>query len=294
LYALGAGDEIVGVTYACPQLRGKSIPIVSHDLFETSGYTKEQIASFLRMLGHQAQGLFSVDEAKLAECAPDVVFVQGSCEMCAPGETPGEGTLPGLPGSPRVVMLQPHSLGEVMADIRRIGEVIGRQPEAETYLASLKQRMMKVMRLASAAARPKRKRVLLLEWVDPPNACGLWLPELIDAAGGVPLLGSPQAPATHTQWETIVAAQPDVLIVAPTGFGVEAAIGEIDLLKKRDQWDSLPAVAGGEVFAADGAAYFYQPNARVVDSLELLASVLYPAAFGEPVGVVAARRVSAA
>ena len=281
LYALGAGDDIVGVTYACPQPDGQSKTVVSHDMFATSGYTSEQIAAFLRMLGHQAQGLFTIDEAKLEECAPDVVFLQGSCDLCVPGTSSNEGTLAGISGNPRAIMIQPHSLGEVMADIRRIGEVANRKLEAETFLSTLKQRMMKVMRLAAGAARGKRKRVLLLEWVDPPTACGLWLPELVDAAGGIPLLGSPQKPAVPTPWEQVLNANPEVVIVSPAGFGLEGATKETELLRKREGWSSLAAVASGDVYVVDGTRFFFQPDDRVIDSLELIASILYPEIFAE-------------
>lgn len=292
LHALGASRDLVGVTYACPQPPDGNVPVVSHDMFETSGYTREQIVGFLRLLGHQAQGLFTIDEAKLEECAPDVVFLQGSCDTCAPGDTPNEGTLTGLAGAPRAITIQPHSIGEIMADIRRIGEVVGRRPEAETYLATLKQRMMKIMRLAAAAARPRRRRVLLLEWVDPPTAGGLWLPELVDAAGGTPVLGTPQKPGVATPWETIVAEDPDVIVAAPAGYGLESAVNEVELLRKRDGWDSLKAVKSADVFVADGARLFHHPDDRVIDSLEVLAGMIYPETFGMPLPADALRVVS--
>jgi len=282
LYSLGAGDEIVCVTHLCPQPEDNPKLVVSRSLFEGSSYTQEEIDTFLRMLGHQARGLLAIDEEKFAACTPDVTFIQGSCELCGSGQQADEVVMASIPGSPRLLMLQPHSLGEVMADIRRIGQAAGRAPEAETLLSDLRQRMMRLMRRAGAATRKGRRRVVLLEWVDPPMVGGLWLPELIDAAGGLPVLGAPQRPATQTPWKDIVAAQPEVLLIVPTGFSLARAAEEANLLTQRSEWETLPAVRSGEVYALDGERFFHGPTPALIDSLELLASVLHPQEFGEP------------
>lgn len=282
LVALGAEAEIVATTHLCAGSQNRSSSIVTLDPFGDSTYTPKEIAVFLRMLGHASQeGMFAVDQEALAATEPDVVFMQGTCEMCAPGEDPDEqgGVLTGLPSETRVVTLQPHSLGEALANIRQIGQAVGRAPEAEKLLGDLRKRMMAIMRTASQASRGNKRKVALLEWVDPPIAGGMWLPELIEAAGGIPVVGTRHAPAVQTPWSDIVGAQPDVLIFAVTGFDIPSARDELPLLRKRDEWATVPAVQTGEVYLVDGEKYMHSPTPGIIDGLELLATILHSEEF---------------
>jgi len=291
--ALGAGDDLVCVTHKCPQREDAPRPVVTSDPFAESPYAPKEIAVFLRMFApHLSQGAIVVDEEKLAAYAPEVVFVQGSCDVCAPSGTQAPAGEARLGDSARVITLQPHSLGEVLADIRRIGQAIGRAREAEKLLAGLRKRMMRVMRAASAAARQRRQRVVLLEWVDPPMAGGLWLPELIEAAGGLPALGARQVPAVQTPWRDIVAARPEVLLISLASFPVDWTAGELRLLRRRPEWPDLPAVASGNVYVLDGQRFFHAPVPRIIDSLELLASILHPDTFGPPAHPAAVRHLA--
>ena len=279
LLSLGAGDELVAVTHRCSATNAMDIPAVTLDPFGDTNYSPKEVAIFSRMLGHAAQeGILAVDQEALAATRPDLVFMQGTCDLCAPDgeESPAEGNvLTELDPATRVVTVQPHSLGEVLADIRRVGQTVGHAPQAEQLIADLRHRMMAVMRSVTGGGI-QRPRVVLLEWVDPPVAGGMWLPELIEAAGGLPVLGTRQAPAVQTPWHDVVNAQPDVLLLAITGFDTEAAAGELALLRKRAEWSDLPAVRDGRVFLLDGERYFHRATPTIIDSHELLASVLHP------------------
>lgn len=283
LTRLGSDGELVAVTHRCAVPEGHSASVVTLDPFGDAQYSPKEIAVFLRMLGHASQeGMFAIDQERLAQANPDIIFMQGTCDVCAPGEDPEDSDVRrGLPASARVITLQPHSLGEALADIRSIGAAVGKAPEAEKLLSDLRRRMMTVLRAAAVAARGNRPRVVLLEWVDPPIAGGMWLPELVEAAGGYPALGVREQPGVQTPWNDIVAARPDVLILAVMGFTPDEAAGELPLLRKREEWPTLPAVESGRVYLLDGSRYFHRPTPDIIDSLELLAAVLHPEAFNE-------------
>lgn len=281
LLQLGAGAELVAVTNECRIPADLNPRIVTLDPFGNTEYSPKEIAVYLRMLGHAAQeGVFAVDQEALIETKPNIVFIQGTCELCAPGASvEGSVVFEGLPSDTQVMSFAPHSLGEVLSEIRRIGNAIGHAPEAETLIGDLRRRMMETMRQAAIAARGHRPRVALLEWVDPPIAGGMWLPELIEAAGGTPVVGTRQAPAVQTPWQDIVGAQPDVLIFALTAFDLDDTVGELPLLRKREKWSAIPAVRSGEVYLLDARNALHRASPKIIDGLELLAAILHPESF---------------
>jgi len=281
LLQLDAGGELVAVTNECRIPTDLNPRIVTLDPFGNTEYSPKEIAIYLRMLGHAAQeGVFAVDQDALVEMNPEVIFMQGTCELCAPGASvEGSAVFDGLPSTTKVISFAPHSLGEVLSEIRRIGNAVGHAPEAESLIGDLRRRMMATMRQAAVAARGRRPRVALLEWVDPPIAGGMWLPELIEAAGGTPVVGTRQAPAVQTPWQDIADAQPDVLVFALTAFDLNDTLGELPLLRKRDGWSDLPAVRAGEVYLVDGRNTLHRASPGIIDGLELLAAVLHPESF---------------
>jgi iron complex transport system substrate-binding protein len=281
LISLGAADELVAVTHHCELPDGASVPAVTLDPFGNTSYSRKEVTVFLRMMGHAAQeGVLAVDQEQLAATQPDVVFMQGTCDSCAPGSEEDDGAvLEGLPSEARVITTQPHSLGEVLADVRRIGQAVGRAPEAETLLGDLRKRMMTVMRTAAMSARTRRPNVALLEWIDPPVGGGMWLPEIVEAAGGIPAIGTRQAPAIQTPWQSIVEAKPDVLVIALTAFDIDETVGELPLLRKKEGWADLPAVAEGEVYLIDGSRHLHRAAPSIIDGLALVATALHPDVF---------------
>jgi iron complex transport system substrate-binding protein len=169
---------------------------------------------------------------------------------------------------PRVISLDPHTIGEVLGDVRTLAQATDRKDAAVDLIRDASARIDRV-RLAVRGAR--RPRVAALEWLDPPFAAGHWTPQLIDYAGGQDVLGFAGEKSEERTWQEVAASQPDIVIVMPCGFDAEIAHREAEMHR-----DELAAVGAGEVVAVDAAAYFSRPGPRIIDGLELLAHVIHP------------------
>jgi iron complex transport system substrate-binding protein len=176
-------------------------------------------------------------------------------------------------------------VGDILADVARVGAAVGAADRAAAVVAALEERIAAVRR--RVAGRPVR-RCVLLEWIDPPFRSGHWDPELVALAGGVELLGRSAEPATAVEWDVVRTAAPDALVIACCGYDVARTLADVPLLRARPGWAALPAVRTGDVWVVDGSAYFSRPGPRVVDSLELLAWILHPDG-APPVGDAAVR-----
>jgi iron complex transport system substrate-binding protein len=253
LAALGLEGELVGVSHSCdypPAVAG--LPRVTRTAVPADASSGE-IDRLVRELHGQGLPLYTLDRELLRRLAPDLVVTQGLCDVCAvPGEITEEAVAQ-LPGCPRVVSLSPHSLGAVLE--RRIESV------------------------AERAAGATRRRVTLLEWLDPLYAAGHWTPELVTLAGGIEGHGRAGQRSRLLDWADVVNWAPEVLVVACCGFSTSRTARELDGLRSRPGYGDLPAVRAGNVFLVDGGAYFSRPGPRLVDSLELLAHLLHPARF---------------
>jgi iron complex transport system substrate-binding protein len=169
---------------------------------------------------------------------------------------------------PRVISLDPHTIGEVLGDARTLAQATDRKDAAVQLVNDAAARIDRVRVAVKGAPRP---RVAALEWLDPPFAAGHWTPQLIQYAGGEDVLGFAGEPSEERRWEEVIAAQPDIVIVMPCGYDAEIAHREAEMHR-----DELAAIGAGEVVAVDAAAYFSRPGPRLVDGLELLASILHP------------------
>jgi iron complex transport system substrate-binding protein len=182
-----------------------------------------------------------------------------------------------LPGPPVVVNLEPATLSDIFEDIRRVAAATGVPGRAEGVVASLRQRVDAVRARAEKARR--RLRAVILEWLDPPFACGHWNPELVEIAGGEEALGHKGRPSRRVTWDDVLEARPEILLIACCGFDLERTRRDLPLLRERAGWADLPAVRDGRVYAVDGSQYFSRPGPRVVDSLEITAEILHPDLF---------------
>src|SRR6185369_5795071 len=173
---------------------------------------------------------------------------------------------------PELVSLDPRTIGEVFADIRRVGEVTGKASEAEALLADLDRRLAAVRGRTAGKPRP---RVLALEWLDPPFAGGHWVPEMIAIAGGVDVFGEPGGHSARLTWDQIAAADADVIVVMPCGFDEAGAREQIATIAGRPEWRALRAVRGGQVFPVDANGCFSRPGPRLVEGIERLAAIFH-------------------
>src|SRR5215208_2537336 len=188
LFALGAGEMVVGVSHECdfPE-EARRRPILTGSAL-TPGMSAAEVDAAVSAQVGSGESLYTLDEARIAELAPDVIVTQQLCPVCAVSTEQVDGAVRPLPRCPDVVSLDPKTIADVFADIRRVGEVTGHQAEAEALLAGLEERLAAVRAAVAGETRP---RVLALEWLDPPFAGGHWVPEMIALAGGADVFGEP-------------------------------------------------------------------------------------------------------
>jgi iron complex transport system substrate-binding protein len=274
LFALGAGDLVVGVSHECdwPE-EARRRPILTGSALRP-GMSAAEIDQTVAAQVGGGLSLYTLDEARIADLAPDLIVTQELCPVCAVSTEQVDGAVRPLARCPEVLSLDPRTLDGVFADIRRVGEVTGRTAEAAALLQDLEDRLAAVRTLVREkwAGRP-RPRAAALEWLDPPFAGGHWVPEMIAAAGGTDALARPGDSSRRLTWEEIDAANPDVLVVMPCGFDEAGARTQLALLKDLPAWQRLRAVRAGRVYPVDANGCFSRPGPRLVDGIERLAEI---------------------
>jgi iron complex transport system substrate-binding protein len=273
LFGIGAGDDVVAVTHECdfpPQ--ATRLPHLTRTLLpdELLG-DPAAIDRHVRASVHAGSSLYALDADLLASLAPDLIVTQELCAVCAVSYEIVAQAARRLRGDPRIISLEPSSLDDVYATIELLGDLCDRRDGAAALLATLRARE------AALRARPPlvpAPRTLVLEWTDPPMSGGHWTPGLVERAGGVPLLANPGANSAVIAWEAIAAADPDVIIVVPCGYGIDAATRAAHALESRPDWQALRAVRSGRAFVMDGNAYVNRPGPRLIESAELFAAAL--------------------
>lgn len=272
MFLLGLGDQIAGVTHECdypPEARQKRVLVRPRIHGGTSAEIDQQVSA----QAAQGESLYTVEAGALREIAPDVIITQDLCQVCAASPNDLAAVLASLPKPPRVILFSPHTLAEVWSGIREIGAACGREAEARAWMNAAEQRIAAVRRAVAGAAHP---RVVCVEWLDPFYVAGHWTPEIIEIAGGEDVLGRAGAHSPRVTWEQIAAAQPDVILIAPCGFTLEAAVAEFHQTPRPAGWSDVPAVRAGRVYAIDANAYTSRSGPRLVDGIEILASLLHP------------------
>ena len=273
--ALWNTKHLVGISHECdypPEIRTK--PVLVRAVIDTSALSSHEIDQRIRAKVQAGLPLYELDETLLARVRPHLVITQDLCHACAITPTQIARAVRALPSPPRVLSLNPSTLDEVLADIGRIGEAIGRGREAAALVEQLRARLHAV--LLQVAHADKHPRMACIEWLDPLYAAGHWVPDMVACAGGVDVLGTAGAPSEPITWKQLRAAKPDVMVIMPCGFPIARTRREIARLTKQPGWKTLPAVKTGRVFLVDGPAYFNRPGPRVIDGVELLASCLHP------------------
>jgi iron complex transport system substrate-binding protein len=277
LFAVGAGADVVGVTFECdfpPEARQRRI--VSNTTLP-GGLTPAQIDAAVRARLEAGDDLYALDEGALRALEPDLVVTQDLCAVCAVGISEVDQALAHLGCRAEVLTLDPMTLDEVMASIETVGRATGTEERACTLVRSLRRRLDE---LAGAVAGRPRPRMALLEWTDPPFSAGHWVPDLVYAAGGEAVLGKAGAPSQRIEWAAVVASEPDVIVVAPCGYRLEGATA---LARQLLATGALPQ--GVPVWAVDADAAFVRPGPRVVDGVEALAHIAHPDAASRRAGM---------
>ncbi|MBS1960932.1 MAG: cobalamin-binding protein [Bdellovibrionales bacterium] len=279
--ALGAESMLVGRSHECdfPAAVTK-LPQVTVPSFPTGGSSAE-IDREVKSRVRDALSIYEVDREKLRALAPDVILTQTQCEVCAVSLKDVERALAGEAGfSGTLVSLTPNSLADVHEDIRRVARAIGLEPRGDRLVAELKGKFSAISRIADRLNQGRtRPRVAIVEWIEPLMAAGNWMPELVFAAGGENLFGEAGKHSPSMTFDDLVAKDPDVVIVAPCGFGLARTRKELHLLTEEPRFRGLRAFREGRVAIADGNQYFNRPGPRTLGALEILAEILYPGKF---------------
>ena len=281
LFALGLGDQVVGVTHECdypPAARER--PVVVHSTVDPAVLSSAEIEAAVRASLAGGPGLYVVDAEALRAAAADLIVTQDLCDVCALPAEAVTAAIAALPRQPKMVSLKPERLHEVLADIRRVGEAAGRGGEAGRLVAELTERITTVGKLT--ARLNHRPRVLCIEWFDPLYVGGHWIPEMVNLAGGMDAAGRAGEKSRILAWEEARAAGPEVIALIPCGFAPERIARELRSLERLPGWAALPAVRSGRVYVTDASAYFSRPGPRLVDGLEILAHFLHPEIFAMP------------
>lgn len=272
LFALGAGDQVVGVSHECdfPE-EARRRPILTGSAL-AAGMSAAEVDQAVSAQVGSGLSLYTLDERRIVELAPDLIVTQQLCPVCAVSTGQVDGAVRPLPRCPEVLSLDPRTLADVFADIRRVGEATGRLGEAEALLRDLEERLAAVA--ARVAGRP-RPRVLALEWLDPPFAGGHWVPEMIERAGGLDAVVRPGDSSRRLTWDQVREADPDVLVAMPCGFDEAGARAQVELVAGRPEWRALRAVREGRVHPVDANGCFSRPGPRLVDGIERLAGIFH-------------------
>jgi iron complex transport system substrate-binding protein len=271
VYALGAGDRLVGVTHECDYPdAARALPVLTASALPAAGSSAE-IDRHVRRSLHQGSSLYALDAELLAQLEPDLILTQELCAVCAVSYEIVARAAKRLRGDPRVVSLEPSSLEDVYATIGTVAGLAGVPDGGAAVVAGLREREAA---LAARAAGKPRPRTLVLEWTDPPMSGGHWTPGLVELAGGTPLLADPGANSRVLAWDEIAAADPDVVLVAPCGFDLARALQAVDELSAVPQWAGLRARREGHAYAVDGNAFVNRPGPRLIDTAEIFAAAL--------------------
>jgi iron complex transport system substrate-binding protein len=276
--ALGARDLLVGRSHECdfpPDVT--RLPSLTEPKFSVTG-TSYDIDARVKAILQEGISVYRVDAEKLEAVRPDIIVTQDHCEVCAVSLKDVEAALCAWSGRRvEIVSLKPDTLADIWEDIAKVARALGRDRQGERLVEQLKARMASIAKQCGAtSARP---RAAMIEWVDPLMAGGNWMPELVPMAGGENLFGVAGQPSPWLEWDQIVAANPDVILVHPCGFDMTRTLQEMPLLEHRPGWSELKAVQNGRVFVADGNQYFNRPGPRIAESLEILAEVFHPELF---------------
>jgi iron complex transport system substrate-binding protein len=267
LFAIGAGDDVVGVTFECdhpPEARTRTIVSTSA---LPEGLTPAEIDTFVASAMGRGEDLYHLDQGALSGLDADLVVTQDLCAVCAVDVSVVDDALAHLGCTAEVLTIDPHTIEEVLESILTLGKATGREAPAADLVTSLRDRLAAVRRRVAGRARP---RVMLLEWTDPPFAPGHWVPEMIEAAGGEPLLGTAGDKSRRVTWEQVHEADPEVVVVAPCGFD---RAGSEALAEELVASGALPV--GVPVHAVDANAAWARPGTRLVDGVEELAALLH-------------------
>jgi len=280
VFALGRGDSLVGITHECdyppeasriPRVTASNIP---------DGLSSEEIDRMVSSNLAAKGTLYELNQSLLEELSPDLILTQRLCDVCAVAFDTVKEVADNLSSQPRVVNLEPHLLEDILENIRLIGSLLDASERAQELIASYQARIAAIREQTKALTT--RPRVFCMEWVNPPYCGGHWMKELVEIAGGTDALANPGGPSSRIEWNRVLDAAPEVIVLTCCGYKLPKVIQEARMLSALDGIEELPAVRNNRVYATNGSDYFSRPGPRIIDSLEILAHLVHPEIFSAP------------
>lgn len=279
VYALGLGGDLCGVSHECDYpVDARLKTQVVRSRFDPSKMTSAEIDRKVADLVAQGERIYEIDLDALRAANPDLVITQELCEVCAVSFEDVQEAVVKLERPPRVLSLDPHSVGDVLQNIRDVGEHTGESIRASEYVGELNQRIAAVKTRAAGADKPT---VACVEWLDPLITAGHWVPEMVAMAGATDVLAEKGGPSLRVGFDELDDASPDIIVLMPCGMSAEAAQSEFDALGNRARWRELSAFEAGRVFVVDSGALYSRSGPRLVDGLEIFGHIFHPEIFPE-------------
>jgi iron complex transport system substrate-binding protein len=272
--ALGLMDHLLAVSHECdyPE-EANHRPRITHCEIYGRGLPSAVIDRWVSERLRSGDSLYTLDETKLRVLAPELILTQRLCDVCAPAYGSVAALAAALPSQPRVLNLEPRSLRDILRCVADVADAMGHADHATEVRNRLERRIAAVVSRVEGLPRPT---TFVMEWTDPIFNAGHWTPELVRLAGGTPVLSPEGADSIRVPWDDLRAADPEMIVIACCGHTVERTKQDLPILEALPGWHVLRAVRDRRVYLADGSAYFSRPGPRIVDTLEMLASMLHP------------------
>jgi len=276
--ALGLQDELVGRSHECDYPETiKALPVCT-EVNLNDQLSSREIDSQVKRILTDALSVYSVKRDLIKQLQPDVIITQDQCQVCAVPLQQVEQELTDYLHKPaHIISLQPHTLNDILNDISRVANALGAQAAGEDLLERLNERLDIIRhKLKFSENKPT---VACMEWLDPLMIAGNWVPEMVEIAGGIPVLTDAGKHSPYISWESIAEADPDVLILTPCGFSMDRTLKELNVLLEHPGFNNLKAVKNNRFYIADGNQYFNRSGPRIIDSVEILAEIIHPKQF---------------
>jgi iron complex transport system substrate-binding protein len=282
LYEIGVGSQIIGVTHECNYpLDAKNKPRIINSSFDASTMSSKEIDNKIVELFSNGKDIYVVNDNILKELKPDLIVAQGMCEVCSPFTKEIKRAVSILGYNPQVLILDPHTLSDILDNILEIAKNVGKIEEGQNLVKSLKDKINEIKKINELKNKEELPKILCLEWIDPFFTAGHWVPEMVEIAGGINGLSKSKEQSRRASLEEIKQLDPDKIILMPCGFNIDRTIKEYKNtnLNSSQKWNNLRAIKNSEIYAVDAGSYFSKPGPRTITGIEILAKIISPNEF---------------
>ena len=277
LYELGVEDDLYGVTHECKYpLRATSKPQVISSVIDSEKLSSKEIDTMTCKLLNDEKDIFVLNEKNLKDADPDLIISQETCEVCAAYTNQVNKAVQILQRKPILHSMDPHNMQEIIDSVMDLGKILQKESKANEIIKSLENRINKIKKYELL----KKPKVLAIEWIEPFFTAGHWVPEIVEIAGGINMISKIGEHSRRLEFQEVIDADPDIIIMMPCGFDTNRTISEYTkILRENEKWNALRAVKNNQVFAVDANSFFSKPSIRTVEGLEILAKIIQPGKF---------------